>query len=152
MRAPTTRQAATPAPTARAAGCMAGLAALVLSLAAWSDLGAGGADTRQSIGERRSWTRSTTWAPIRISNAARRAEADSRLGGSAAPIRLKHKPAWAAPSFPLVDLHADYQWRCFMPTISDGFTVLGAIEEKWLSIGGQSWRVDNPVVPGDRNF
>jgi len=54
MRAPTTRQAATPAPTARAAGCMAGLAALVLSLAAWSDLGAGGADTRQSIGERRS--------------------------------------------------------------------------------------------------
>ena len=79
------------------------------------------------------------------SNAARRAEADSRLGGSAAPIRLKHKPAWAAASFPLVDLHADYQWRCFMPTISDGFTVLGAIEEKWLSIGGPTGHFGHPV-------
>jgi len=32
-----------------------------------------------------------------------------------------------------------------MPTISDGFTVLGAIEEKWLSIGGPTGHFGHPV-------
>ena len=51
MRTPSIRQAA--ARTARAEWCMVGTTALGLLLAACSDLGAGGVDTRQLIGERR---------------------------------------------------------------------------------------------------
>src|SRR4051812_48863920 len=45
MRTPTTRQAAAQTPTARAAWCMVGTAALGFMLAACGDLGARGADT-----------------------------------------------------------------------------------------------------------